>query len=87
MDPCERIIAEALTSGDHTTGLRRVTCNVAAVQQITCACGNILDQRTVIVVEDSDERAVAAYCPECWPRAKRMWNGYTAVTWDSSETI
>lgn len=87
MDPCERIIAEALTSGDHTVGLRRVTCNAAVVQQISCTCGNILDQHTVVVIETPDERVVAAYCPDCRRQAKRLWPGHTAVTWDSSEPL
>lgn len=87
MDPCQQIIAEALMSGDRVTGLRRITCNAAVVQQINCNCGNVLDQETVVVVETADERTVAAYCPTCWTRAKRLWEGHTAVTWDSAEKV
>jgi hypothetical protein len=37
-----------------------------------CGCGNVLDQKTVCVVEivhnDGKEQTIAALCPDCWTK-------------------
>ena len=68
----EQIIGTALLTGDHETGMRRTTCKLAASRAMFCGCGNILDQKTVCVVEivhnDGKEQTIAALCPECWTK-------------------
>jgi len=70
----ERIIGTALLTGDHDKALRRITCKTAASTRMFCGCGNILDQKTVCVVEivhnDGKEQTIAALCPECWTKNK-----------------
>ena len=68
----ERIIGTALLTGDHDKALRRTTCKLAASTRMFCGCGNVLDQKTVHVVEivhnDGKEQTVAALCPECYAK-------------------
>ena len=70
----EKIIGTALFTGDHDKALRRITCKTAASTRIFCGCGNILDQKTVCVVEivhnDGKEQTIAALCPECFAKNK-----------------
>jgi hypothetical protein len=66
----EEIIGTALLTGDHDKAMRRITCKTAASTRMFCGCGNVLDQKTVCVVEiihaDGKEQTVAALCPDCW---------------------
>ena len=68
----EKIIGTALLTGDHETGMRRTTCKLAASHRIFCGCGDVLDQKTVCVVEivhnDGKEQTIAALCPECFAK-------------------
>ena len=68
----ERIIGTALLTGDHDKALRRITCKTAASTAMFCGCGNVLDQKTVCVVEivhnDGKEQTIAALCPECYAK-------------------
>ena len=68
----EKIIGTALFTGDHDKAMRRITCKTAASTRMFCGCGNILDQKTVCVVEivhnDGKEQTVAALCPDCYAK-------------------
>jgi hypothetical protein len=68
----EKIIGTALLTGDQETGIRRTTCKLAASTAMFCGCGNVLDQKTVCVVEivhnDGKEQTIAALCPDCWTK-------------------
>ena len=68
----EQIIGQALLTGDHDKALRQITCKTAASTRMFCGCGNILDQKTVCVVEivhnDGKEQTIAALCPECYAK-------------------
>ena len=70
----EKIIGTALLTGDHDKAMRRITCKTAASTRMFCGCGNILDQKTVCVVEiihaDGKQQTVAALCPDCWTNNK-----------------
>ena len=65
MDPSEKIIADALLSGDFAQGIRRVTCNIAASTRMYCECGDVLDQHTVSVIENDKGTTIGACCPKC----------------------
>ena len=69
MDPMETIIGQALMSGDMERGKRQAICNMAARTKIFCSCGDVLDQRTVQVLElhhpDGKEQTIAALCLKC----------------------
>ena len=68
----EQIIGTALLTGDHDKALRQITCKLAASTAMFCGCGNVLDQKTVCVVEivhaDGKEQTIAALCPDCWTK-------------------
>ena len=86
----EQIIGTALLTGDHATGMRRATCKLAASQAMFCGCGNILDQKTVHVLEivhaDGKEQTVAALCPECYAKqAETLQNTVNKVAKDYVE--
>ena len=65
MDPSEEIIAEALMTGDHDKGMRRITCNAVARTRMFCECGACLDQHTVSVIENAKGVTIGACCPKC----------------------
>ena len=71
----EQIIGTALLTGDHDKAMRRITCKTAASTRMLCGCGNILDQKTVRVIEivhaDGKEQTIAALCPECCAKNMR----------------
>lgn len=68
----EKIIGTALVTGDHETGMRRVTCKLAASTAMFCGCGAVHDQKKIHVVEivhaDGKEQTIAALCPDCWTK-------------------
>ena len=70
----EQIIGTALLTGDHSTGMRRTTCKLAASRAMFCGCGAVHDQKKVHVVEivhnDGKEQTIAALCPDCWTKNK-----------------
>jgi ribosomal protein L40E len=52
MPSYEKLIGQALLSGDHDKGMRRVTCKLMASQLMTCPmCGDVLDQKRITVFE------------------------------------
>ena len=64
------------TIGEHLLGQidseqadRQITCNVAASHSITCACGAVLDEKTVCILQHQDDgkdwSCVATCCPDC----------------------
>jgi hypothetical protein len=71
-DEYEKIIGEALFTGDHSKAMRRTTCKLAASRAMFCGCGNVHDQQKIHVVEivhaDGKEQTIAALCPDCWTK-------------------
>lgn len=65
----EALIGKALlanTPEARNAAMRKVTCKTAASTQMFCACSDILDQRTVYVLETlEDGRTIRACCPAC----------------------
>jgi hypothetical protein len=70
----EKIIGQALLTGDHDKALRQITCKTAASHRMFCGCGAVHDERRIHVVEivhaDGAEQTIAALCPECWTQNK-----------------
>jgi hypothetical protein len=68
----EKIIGQALLTGDHDKALRQITCKTAATHRMFCGCGQIHDQKKIHVVEivhnDGKEQTIAALCPACWTK-------------------
>ena len=55
MDHSERIIADALLSGDHETGLAKSALLYAVQRQIMCRyCGKLLDVRDSVLLDGSE---------------------------------
>jgi len=71
-DTYEALIGAAILGDNEakSTAMRRVTCKAAASQRMFCDCGDILDQKTVHVLEmtrkaDGKESTLTACCKSC----------------------
>jgi len=72
MSEYEKLIASALLGDDAEKAkvLRRITCKSAASTRMFCDCGEILDQKTVYVLEmnhkaTGKESTLTACCKAC----------------------
>jgi NAD(P)H-hydrate repair Nnr-like enzyme with NAD(P)H-hydrate dehydratase domain len=66
MSSYEQLVGEALLDDNREQSMRRITCKTVASTQMFCGCGDVLDQRTVCVLETQDgKKTYAACCPAC----------------------
>lgn len=102
MDDYGTLVAAALLAPDGSTARedaeRQMTCKLQASHRIQCACGSILDQSTISVLELSGETIVVC-CPACRRRAEEyiprliadtgMHPGDTLtwITWDAAQVV
>jgi hypothetical protein len=88
----EGLVGRAITGTpeEKVLAMSRVTCKMNASHRMTCVCGGILDQKTIVCVEihaDNKETPVTAMCPKCWPgfqdalRKNGVKPGVKVVTW------
>ena len=88
----EGLVGRAITGTpeEKRLAMSRVTCKMNASHKVTCVCGSILDQKTIVCLEihaDDKETPVTAMCPKCWPQFKEAMRttgvkpGVVVVTW------
>jgi hypothetical protein len=72
MSTYEKLIGAAILGDDKekTDSMRQITCKLAASQRMVCDCGDILDQKTVHVLEmvhreTGKESTLTACCQSC----------------------
>lgn len=69
------LIAEAILEGRDSKAAkeaeRKIACKLAASIRVLCPCGNVLDERTVCVLErvreEGSNSTVLVACPTCKP--------------------
>lgn len=100
------LVAEAILSTDPAAkadALRQMTCKGLASTQMTCHCGDILDQSTVCVLERCwhdktlPDDTIVVCCPKCRQIAEKHVRKYTSrragkavykwLTWDAEFVI
>jgi hypothetical protein len=96
MSSYEKLIGQALLGGDREQSMRRIACKTVASTQMVCGCGDVLDQRTVCVLETQDgSKTLAACCPACKEKqapeiaaiaADKNWS-LVWLTWNGAETV
>ena len=102
MTSVQRSIANAILAGTpqaRALAIARATCQAVTQTQLTCeVCGNIHDQKSIVVIEQGENveqlSALAACCSKCWTktihakmqkacRDAQLWK----TTWKGSERI
>lgn len=71
----------ASVTGDaaaRNAAMTSATVRLAVTHVVVCGCGNILDSRTAMVVEDASERLIGIFCKTCAPAASEQAHAASA---------
>lgn len=93
MSSFEKIIGDALFSGDHDLGIARAAVKYAVQRAIFCPeCNCTLDQKDAVYLETVQEKPAGVMCRKCTDAAldklpDDLNLGFIRYTWEGIERV